>query len=102
MKKRVGLLTWHYYSNFGSALQAYALQEAIKTYGLQLRPIEMNIIYDIPGEEIYLYDIKENAKAPKNTKFKVFRYEIRGFTSKEILSYAKDLIATTLINKIKK
>lgn len=30
MKKRIGLITWHYYSNFGSALQTYALQETIK------------------------------------------------------------------------
>ena len=28
--KKVGILTWHYYSNFGSALQAYALQETLK------------------------------------------------------------------------
>lgn len=33
VKKRVGLITWHYYSNFGSALQAYALQETISNMG---------------------------------------------------------------------
>ena len=30
---RVGILTWHYYSNFGSSLQAYALQTAIASLG---------------------------------------------------------------------
>ncbi len=32
-KKRIGLITWHYYRNFGSALQAYALQEVIRSMG---------------------------------------------------------------------
>lgn len=32
-KKNIGLLTWHYYSNFGSALQAFALQHTIETLG---------------------------------------------------------------------
>ncbi len=27
---KIAILTWHYYNNFGSALQAYALQEAVK------------------------------------------------------------------------
>lgn len=31
--KKVGVLTWHYYSNFGSALQAFALQNSIKSLG---------------------------------------------------------------------
>ena len=30
---RVGIITWHYYSNFGSVLQSYALQEAIRQLG---------------------------------------------------------------------
>lgn len=30
---RIGILTWHYYSNFGSALQAYALQHTIDSLG---------------------------------------------------------------------
>lgn len=33
MQKKVGILTWHCYCNFGSALQAYALQETIKDLG---------------------------------------------------------------------
>lgn len=39
MKRRVGIMTWHYYSNFGSALQAYALQEAIKSLGYAIEVI---------------------------------------------------------------
>ena len=31
--KKIGILTWHYYSNFGSALQAFALQYSIHALG---------------------------------------------------------------------
>lgn len=30
---RIGILTWHYYNNFGSVLQAYALQTIIQSLG---------------------------------------------------------------------
>jgi len=59
----------------------------VKQYGLQLRPADMNIIYDIPGDEIRLYDTKEAAVAPKSTQFKEYHYEIRGFNTKQIRKY---------------
>lgn len=37
--KKIGILTWHYFSNFGSALQAYALQTAIKKLGKDVQII---------------------------------------------------------------
>lgn len=33
MKKHIGILTWHYYNNFGSGLQAFALQETLTRLG---------------------------------------------------------------------
>jgi preprotein translocase subunit YajC len=33
MKKDIGIITWHYYSNYGSALQAYSLQATIQKLG---------------------------------------------------------------------
>jgi len=33
MEKKIGLVTWHYYSNFGSLLQAYALQTILIDLG---------------------------------------------------------------------
>ena len=38
--KKVGVLTWHYYPNFGSALQAYALQETVKKLGYKVRILD--------------------------------------------------------------
>ena len=40
VNKRVGILTWHYNNNFGSTLQAFALQEALKKIGYN--PIFLN------------------------------------------------------------
>ena len=37
----------------------------LKTYGLQMRPWELNVIYEIPGEEIYLYDLSSCNKEQK-------------------------------------
>ena len=31
--KRIGILTWHYYPNFGNAFQAFAIQHSIKELG---------------------------------------------------------------------
>ncbi len=46
---KVGILTWHYYSNFGSALQAYALQVAIRRLGHDVRIVNYrNPKYGIP------------------------------------------------------
>jgi len=36
MKKKVGIITWHYYSNVGSALQAYGLQKKIEDLGYEV------------------------------------------------------------------
>lgn len=36
---KVGIMTWHYYPNFGSALQAYALQTVIRRLGYDVRII---------------------------------------------------------------
>ena len=40
MKKKIGILTWHYYPNFGSALQAFALQKVISGMGHDVRIVD--------------------------------------------------------------
>lgn len=39
MKKKVGIVTWHYYTNYGSALQAFALQKLISDLGYDVKII---------------------------------------------------------------
>lgn len=38
-KKQIGILTWHYYNNFGSVLQTYALHTTIKKLGYNCKVV---------------------------------------------------------------
>lgn len=62
----------------------------IKTYGLQLKPWELNIKYNVDGKEIFLYDtsIVSKNKKDKNNMVKHLSYDIRG----ELISRKKMLI----------
>lgn len=42
--------------------------KVIKSYGLYMRPQELNVIEDIAGEDIFLYDTIEKANKPKGGK----------------------------------
>lgn len=42
MNKKVGIVTW-YWGNYGSILQAYALQNAIKSIGLECEVIQHHV-----------------------------------------------------------
>lgn len=47
MTNKVGIVTWHYYANFGSGLQAFALQELLSDLGYEVNIINYrNPIYD--------------------------------------------------------
>lgn len=53
--------------------------QSIKTFGMELRPQEMNALCDIPGEDIFLYDLDQAAegKAAKDNGLRVFRYRFK-------------------------
>ncbi|WP_287621483.1 polysaccharide pyruvyl transferase family protein [Parabacteroides sp.] len=46
--KKIGIITYHYYYNYGTMLQAYALQEAIDRTGADARLINFRKPYYIP------------------------------------------------------
>ncbi len=52
----------------------------VKSWGLFLRPIEANIFMDIPGKDIFLYNLSEFDKAPSSSKNKerYFEYDLKG------------------------
>lgn len=75
----------------------------VESYGLQLRPYEMNIINNIPGNEIFLYDTLKEDKVKKNCNiFNVMRYEVRGFSIKDLLPYVFELFKQSIKYKIRK
>ena len=91
------------YENYRYILTTTPLPyKIIKTYGLQLRPYEMNIIYDIPGNEICLYDTSISCKKPKNRFNSVMRYEIRGFSCSDIRSYYFFLLKHAIYSRLKR
>ena len=73
----------------------------INSYGLQLRPYEMNIINEVPGNSIFLYDTAISSKVYKKRKNDVMRYEIRGFSVRDLLPYVCFLIRTSINNKLR-
>lgn len=73
MKKKIGILTWHYYKNFGSGLQAFALQETIVRLGHEVNLINFRKFYSRPVSPIkrFLKKVLQYTVA----KFSNFVYE---------------------------
>lgn len=60
----------------------------IKKFGLQMRPWELNIIYDVKGEGIYLYKIDKNVPQKKYIdSFEVLNYVAKGMPWQKGLVY---------------
>ena len=53
--------------------------KVIRTYGLEYKPHELNVIWDNLGNDIYLYDTTYSASAPafENVELKQFQYHQR-------------------------
>ncbi len=54
----------------------------VKSYGRLMRPLESNIINDIPGEDFFLYDLREPGKAPHTDRVSRLLYNYRAFKAK--------------------
>ena len=70
----------------------------INSYGLVLRPIEMNIIKAVQGNDIYLYDTHICAKKKASNIDRIYRYEVRGISLFKLFEY----IINAAIIKLKK
>ncbi len=59
--------------------------KVVKSYGLYMRPQELNVIENIPGNDIFLYDTSEVEKKPKGSVFlNRLIYYLHGFSYKYI------------------
>ena len=77
--------------------------KVIRTYGLELRPHEENVIKNIEGEDIFLYSLNEVNKEMMNTNIKVnkilwLRYTFRIYGKTAVLC---KLIADTIKRRLK-
>jgi hypothetical protein len=59
--------------------------KVVKSYGLFMRPQELNVIEDVPGNDIFLYDTTVRGKKPKGgSKAGRLIYYLHGFNYKYI------------------
>lgn len=76
--------------------------KVVKKFGLQMRPWELNVIYSVPGDEIYLYDIELTDSMPdtKHSSLIHWVYDTRG----EIILKRNfvDIMFHEICNKIRK
>jgi hypothetical protein len=54
-----------------------------------MRPVDANIIYEVEGDGLFLYDTKEAAPAPKINDEQRYLYNYRALKAKEMLSVMK-------------
>ncbi len=63
--------------------------KAEKTYGLQMRPFDVNIVNKIPGNGIFLYDPRVKGQKPKKTGERI-SYFLRGMSVKKAAEYIRE------------
>lgn len=78
-----------YASNFVLTTKILKNTSIIKSYGLKLRPHELNVLLEIPGNEIFLYDLRNSENSVmKNNTFKMqlnhIKYDLKGLNKREI------------------
>ena len=60
--------------------------KVIKSYALDLRPHELNILWEIPGEDIFLYDSNYIEKNKRRENGRIM-YDFAGQNSRYALKY---------------
>lgn len=76
--------------------------KVVESFGLDLRPIEMNVIKRVSGSSIFLYDSRIKGKKPRNNSYDVLKYELRGVSILDSLKYCIKSVCFKASNKIKR
>lgn len=106
-------LTLDYYGiNLNTSRKRYILSTKIlpypkvKSFGLYMRPIELNVKYNLVGEGLYLYDTNKHTINQNKTKYdtSVIAYFLRNFSRRLLLEYSfryyfKRLLCKLRLNK---
>lgn len=76
--------------------------KVLKTFGLQMRPWELNLVYNVSGNEIVLYDLNQYDKKRK-IKHKSLLHWVYDTRGEIILKHNfVDIVLYELLNKIRK
>lgn len=74
----------------------------VKTFGLQMRPWELNVIYKVPGNDIFLYDLTQKDQRHKQKHLSLIHwiYDTRGqvILKRNFI----DIMFNEVLNKIRK
>lgn len=79
----------------------------LNSYGLMMRPHEMNIIYDIKGQDLFLYDtsIKQKNTIASNDRMKFLYYDVKDVFNiriTHVIKFMTSIIEHRIKNKINK
>lgn len=77
---------------------------AIKSFALNMRPIELNVVYNVSGTGLFLYDSTQYVGSSKKQKFNeaVITYFLAGFNKRLLLNYIIRYVKKTILVKITK
>ena len=64
----------------------------IKSYGISLRPLEANVMYEIPGDEFFLYDTAQKGEMPVKSSGERLLYDNRALKLKDMAGIIKHRI----------
>ena len=77
--------------------------KVIRTYSLEMFPIELNIKYKIQGKGIYLYEVDSSIKCKKvKMSLPLAYYYLKGFDIRLLSKYAVHYIKHKMLSKVKK
>lgn len=78
----------------------YLPYAVIRSYALNMRPIELNIKENIQGDGLYLYDISRKVASREKSRNTILQYFLRGFNTRRLLKYILSYYSNKLIYKI--
>ena len=63
--------------------------KVVRSFGLLMRPRDLNVLLNVSGEDIYLYDLDEKTNSfPKSFRYKEIKYHIGDVNTKELFKYS--------------
>ena len=71
----------------------------IKSYARAMRPIDANVICDIEGGDIFLYDITKKGDAPKISEADRYLYDYKAISAKRMTSILKYRVTQAITRK---
>lgn len=74
----------------------------VRTFALNMRPIELNVKYNIPGKGLYFYDTYESGKGNGDYSMYLGDYYFQRLNSELMLNYIRRNILSIIKGKIRK